>query len=101
MVAVVYNNSFQATAGAVTFELWPQPKMVKIQSGRHEGNNMSKCKVSNSAIMPARLRVPPCRVVQNPAAPEFGRYVAFANDEPSRSDNLIEVRQYVLSRATR
>ncbi len=35
------NNSLQATAGAVAFELWPHPRIVWIQSGRHEGNNMS------------------------------------------------------------
>ena len=36
-----YNNSFQATAGAVTFESGPQPKIAKRQSGRHEGYNGS------------------------------------------------------------
>ncbi len=68
------NNSLQATAGAVAFELWPPPRIAKSQSGRHEGNNMFKRQSDSSAIMPARLRVPPCRVWPNPAAPEFGRW---------------------------
>jgi len=35
-----FNNSLQATAGAVAFEPNPQPKTAKNQTGRHEVYNM-------------------------------------------------------------
>ncbi len=68
-----HNNSFQATAGAVAFELGPHPKIILIQSGRHEGNNMSGQCSNYSATITSKVWGAALSSWPFPAAPEFGR----------------------------